>query len=147
MSENRTPHDVIRVWESVEKIHFGRVRADEREALLEFVESPFKSAVGIMFDKHVPTVGSSCNLRDYVEGKAWITVDYDFMTSRNKKVVDRHETVEKFTVLNQNIGRVVTVAGLLFPIQALELPEEIGERAKDIAEQFYEQPDFLPKDI
>ncbi len=147
MKDARDSDTVLRAWDNVERIRIGRIRGVQREALLEFVEEPLKIAVGIMFDKNIPTVGSSCNLHDYAKGKAWITLDYDFMTARNRRVADRHETVEKFTVHNRNIDRVVTVAGLLFPIETLDLPEEIGERAVDIAEKFYEQIDFLPPKI
>lgn len=138
---------VLQAWRNVEPINYGRVRAEQTEALLEFIEEPFKRAVSIMFEKHIPTVGSSCNINDYNNGYAWITVDYDFMTPRNRRIADRYETVEKATVHNHVIDKTVTLAGLLFPIEPLDLPEEIGAKAVDLAEAFHEQPNLLPHRI
>jgi hypothetical protein len=147
MIDGRSLETVHKAWLGVEQIHIGRIRGVQVEALLEFIEEPFKEAIGMMFEKNIPTVGSSCNIHDYSKGKAWITVDYDFMTARNKKVADRHDPVEKFTLHNRSIDRVVTVAGLLFPIESLELPEEVGARAVNLAEAFHQQPDFLPRNV
>ncbi len=138
---------VVSQWQEVARIPFGRVMADDRESLLEFIEEPLREAVGIMFDKQIPTVGSSCNISDYAKGKAWITVDYDYMSSRNRKVVDRHDLVEKFPIRNQNIVRTVTVAGLFFPIEPHELPRDIGQKAVALAEQFQVQPNLLPRKV
>jgi hypothetical protein len=133
---------IIREWQAVERIPFGRVIANDRESLLEFVEEPFQEAVGIMYDKNVPTVGSSCNIHDYTKGYAWITVDFDFMSNMNRQVVNEYEFTEKFEIYNSRIDKEVTVAGLLFPIQTHELPEEIGQKAVALAENFHEQSNF-----
>jgi hypothetical protein len=36
--------------------------------LLEFIEEPLREAVAIMYDKNIPTIGSSCNVNDYDQG-------------------------------------------------------------------------------
>jgi hypothetical protein len=74
-------------------------------------------------------------------------MDYDFMATRNQRVADRHYHLGKFNVRNTTVGELVTVACLSFPIDRLDLPSDIGERATRLAEQFRQQVSFLPKNI
>lgn len=127
----------------MERIPFGRVIPEDKESLLHFIEEPLRDAIGMMFDKNIPTIGSSCNARDYAEKQAWITVDYDFMEEPNQRVADEYANTEKFRIFYPKLGRESMVAGLVFPIGRLDLPSDIGKRALVLAEQFQPQSKML----
>jgi|GEM_PF-4946811 putative transposon-encoded protein len=138
---------VISKWQQVERINFGRVIPADLESLMHFVEEPLQEAVGIMFEKNVPTIGSSCNINDYVQGRAWISADYDFMSSRNQQIVRSYKYSEYSPIFNRKLGHLVTVVGLFLPIEPHEFPKDIGTKAIKLAEKFDSQPNSLPKNI
>lgn len=138
---------VIDQWYAVQRIPLPHIIADEKELLLECIEEPLREAVSILFDKHVPTTNSSCNIRDYAEGNARITVFYDYLSSGNRKVVDRYDFTRKSSIRHERIGRLITLAGLFIPIEVDEVPSDISKKAVALAGMFQEQPHLLPPNV
>lgn len=135
MIERDTEH-IVAAWRGVERISFGRVKPASKEALLEFVEGPIKEAVGILYDRNIQTISSSCNLVDLSRGFASITLDEATLSEANQRVIDSYPYHERSTVG----AEALRIVGLLFPIGAMDTPDDIGRRAVNLAEQFELQP-------
>lgn len=127
---------VVAEWSRVERISFGRVEPSDKEGLLEFVEQPLKEAVGILYDKNIQTIGSSCNINDFARGRAWISLDGRSLSDANQAVVDRYKHHERTSIT----GMDVPIVGLFLPISEYESPWEVGKKAGRLAEKFHEQP-------
>lgn len=128
-------NDPFTLWRDVERIPSGRIVPATREILLEYIEEPLKESVGILYDKNILTLGSSCNAHNYMEGFAWITLDWATLASKNQKVAKLYPHSERTTIL----GMDVEIVGLHFPIKE-DRPEDIGRHATALAKQFRRQP-------
>lgn len=131
---NKRPQGVLQKWLDVERISEGRVSPSDRESLLEFVEVPFKQAVGVLYDKNILTIGSSCNATDFARGSAWITLDGASLSQANQAVVDGYPH-SKRTVIGEK-GASFPIIGLHFPISDSDDPFDVGMRALELAKQF-----------
>lgn len=147
MSEFGEKEPQIDAWYAVERIHMGRIVAEDKESLLEFIEAPLRPAIGAFFDRNIPTIGSSCNINDYYGASdpdnmgrpmAWISLDWTSLSEENRAVIEQypHHDLHRFTAVD---GTPVELAGLFFPIQRTDFPEDIGQRALELAEQFHTQ--------
>lgn len=137
MSEFEQEREAVYVaWESVPRLAFRRVIPDSKETLLEFIEEPLKEAVGLLYDKNVTTFGSSCNLYDYSQGYAWISLEWATLSPYNRDVVTQYQYHELTTIDTTDIR----IAGLFFPITENDYPDEVGQRATALAELFEAQP-------
>lgn len=118
-------------WEAVEQIPFGRHITETKEELLEVIEVPLRPAIAAFFDRNVETIVSSCNYRDYAQGRAYVALGYDSLFDTNRGIVDGHETHE---LIDMPGG--YTMAGIFFPIGERDTPDAIGQRALTLAESF-----------
>jgi hypothetical protein len=147
MSEFGEREPQIDAWRAVERIPFGRVTADEKEALLDYIEAPLRPAIGAFFDRNITTMGSSCNMRDFQGASdpeqlgrpmAWISLDWTVLSDANRTVFKEypHNTLISIEGID---GNTYELAGLFFPISPNDFPEDIGRKALELAEKFEQQ--------
>jgi len=126
------PHDE---WYEIERITNRRIMPVTRDDLLQVIEAPLRPAIGILYDKNIQTIGSSCNAVDLVRSP-WITLDAESLSAENKEVADAYEHTERVEVERSGLKMV----GLKFPVGEKDTPRDIGRRATTLANKFFKQP-------
>ena len=58
-----------------------------RSEIEQFVEEPIIKPCQIFYDKNIKTIMSSAN-KDNIGSEAWIEIDYDTLSSHNKKIAE-----------------------------------------------------------
>ena len=133
----KNPGGIPQKWMDVQRIPIGRVSPADRESLLEYVETPLKQAVVVLYDKNILTIGSSCNATDFVRGSAWITLDGASLSQANQAIVDNYPLSERTVVGEKGVG--LPIIGLHFPISESDDPFDVGMRALELASKFEKQ--------
>ena len=57
-----------------------------RGDLRKIIEAPFLAACEELYDKNITTLGSSANKKDIETGSAYIILNFDLLSTRNKEV-------------------------------------------------------------
>ena len=135
-SHNMPPVSHLGAWVATERIIHEGMMPDCRETLLELVEPPLKTAVGLLYDKNIQTLGSSCNYQDFIRGRATVTLAADSLSGRNNTIASLYPHSQRDTV---GVTRL-KIIGLLIPIDPSDSPSDVGLKALGIAEQFEPQP-------
>ena len=135
LEEQKVRHE----WAKIEQISVPNLFPPyEREQLLEVVEQPLKEAVGVLYDKNIPTLDSSCNEQDYERGRANVSFDWEELSEPNRHFILEYGYFEmrRFQTYKDGEARVV---GLFIPIEPLDKPEDLKKRASLLVEKFETQ--------
>lgn len=134
-NHNMPPASNLDAWIASERIIREGVLPHSRDMLLDLVEPPLKPAVGLLYDKNIQTLGSSCNYQDYIRGRATITLAADTLSGQNNTIASLYPYSQRETVAGY-----LGVIGLLIPIDPTDSPSDVGKKALGVAEQFAPQP-------
>jgi len=114
--------------------------------IAEFVEVPLLGTVTKLWDKNIPTLSSSANGET---PEAYIDIDYDALSDRNRIVVQELMEADKELPEEQQRARMIVLKGsgnsdphtrvkLALPLEG-ETPESVGAFFTDLADRFTEQ--------
>lgn len=103
-----------------------------KKDLKNIVEAPLVSACEELYDKNIKTVSSSAN-KDCIEDEAYIIIDFDSLSERNKK---------KALGLGEKINDTKGEANvkISIPITESSTFSEVEQKFNEIASQFEKQP-------
>ena len=119
---------------SVKPIEEGGITAEKAEDLETLVEAPLLESCKILHEKGIKTVFSSANKKDIANGYAYITLDLEALSEKNREIALR-------------IGKLGTIHGatmrdgiyIEIPIRESSTVGEVKQEAVRIAKGFEQQ--------
>jgi hypothetical protein len=109
-----------------------------REGLAVLVEAPLLAACLELYDKNIRTIISSANVSDVSRGYAYINIDCNTLSEKNRHIANALG-IETFVIPLPD-GSELEVGGIKFPVTFSTTVEELSESALVMARQFAEQP-------
>lgn len=109
-----------------------------RDQIKDFVEQPLLGACKDMWDKNVRTLSTSANKKDIEAGEAYIIIDFDNLSEKNKEAA-------------QQLAEPIDYDGMKavkipIPVSETTTTDEISQKAYEIADTFKKQPaTWIPK--
>jgi hypothetical protein len=119
---------------SIDPIEEGGSNKITKEDLEIFVEAPLLEACKILYEKGIETVFSSANKKDISSGYAYLAIDFESLSEKNKKIALELGEIGKMHGSIIKDGVYIKI-----PINRSSTVGEVKQEAIEIAEKFEQQ--------